>query len=161
MDEGTLTLEILRKSTPSLPARGYGDRGRLYRGMDPTPLWEADGGTSSCCNPFDPHTNDPWDTIYTCVCCGCYNGRVKNDPTPGGHGLYIALNDFGAIPTILPSRDAKHYGQYIATEVLVHKGYAPDWRGSKACITIHPDVYAALFAFLPEGTEVRVAIIHP
>ncbi|MGA2091800.1 MAG: hypothetical protein ABSH16_00130 [Sedimentisphaerales bacterium] len=159
MDE-ILTLQILRKSTPSLPAMGYGDRGRLFKGTDPTPIWEADELVSSCCNPYDPRTKDPWDAVYTCICCGCYKGKVINDARPDGHGWCIVLNDYGPVPTILPSRNAEHYGKFIATEVLVHKGYSPTWRGSAACITIHPDVYEALFALLSIDTELQVALIH-
>jgi hypothetical protein len=80
---------------------------------------------------------------------------VIND-TINGHGLCIVLD--GKPPTILPN--SNHGGAYYAENVLVHKGDSLEWRGSAACITISPDVYDSLFALLPVGTVLNVAVIH-
>ena len=158
MTDGLL-FEVYRKSTPSCPADGYGDRGRLYQGANI--IWDQDNKVSACPNPLNPHTGAPWDSCYAMAACGQYKGEVIDD-TVNGHGICIKLNDLGAVPTILQDMNpnGENYLKWYATQVLVHKGYSLTWRGSMCCITISPDVYDSLFALLPVGTKLTVAIIH-
>jgi hypothetical protein len=157
-----MIFEILRKSSPSNPANGYGDRGRLYDDNGNI-IWEQDNKVSSCPNPTSPHTGLPWDNGYAMIKAGEYSGNVIND-IQNGHGMCIVINNYGPVPTLLPDYNKDpgndHYGKFYAKLVLVHKGYSLTWRGSEACCTISPDVYDSLFTLLPVGTNLKVQVIE-
>jgi hypothetical protein len=85
-------------------------------------------------NPMNPHNGQSWRDSYTQIApVTCKWSCIDSQK----HGVCIALNGLGPVPTIAP--DPNNHGRYEALDVEVHCGYSKTWRGSMACQTVHPD----------------------
>jgi len=95
---------------------------------------------SSWPNPFKP--NPPYDIklsdAYPAIAEGEYPVEFRNDAHNGKPGLNI--NDNRDIPTICPNPNRKG-NPLLADHVDIHSGQNETWRGSAACLTIHPSEY--------------------
>lgn len=148
------TLEIVRRSTPTDPARGYGDTVTVYDGVDVKFTLLC----SSCPNPFRPSDLVPWDKAYCLLAFGEMSGECV---LHNRYGKCILINNGGEVPTMFPN--PLQDGRFFAKEIFIHAGGGLDskeWRGSKGCITLNPidlDVLMSVFAI---GEKCIVEIAH-
>jgi hypothetical protein len=104
-----------------------------------------------------PEQSGYHDTIIVCIDnhlrYSCDAGSCPNGPTGKRGWLAPCTTKFSCIQhyrygkclllngaAALPSRvsNSNHDGNYILTEVFIHKGYSATNRGSRGCPTIHP-----------------------
>lgn len=102
-------------------------------------------------NPFKP--KPPYDLklseAYAAIAEGEYHFKYSNTAHNGKPGIDIDNN--GKIPTICPNPNQD--GKSFADHVDAHSGQNSTWRGSAACLTIHPDDYAAFCSVFKEGDK--------
>jgi len=98
-------------------------------------------------NPYKPKNPEiKLDKAYGCIQTGEY--RFEMYPYKGHPALL--LNKGGKIPTINanPNQNGNHY----ATEIFIHKGWNEFWRGSAACLTIHPDDWDVFISYFDDNS---------
>jgi hypothetical protein len=106
-------------------------------------------------NPFNPKDNEIALANYAgAVAPGKYKARFSMRAHNGDPGFDIENN--GRIPTICPNPNQN--GKQYADHVDIHVGWSDTWRGSKACLTIHPKDWAAFVTSFEEGENVQVII---
>lgn len=110
---------------------------------------------SSWPNPFKP--SNPaikLDKYAGAIKAGEYIYQFSNSAHNGGIGFNLRTHDGvfnGKIPTI--NANPNQNGEFFATNVDVHVGYSITWRGSLACITIHPKYATKFFRNFVENEQ--------
>ena len=106
-------------------------------------------------NPLNPKDHSVKLSDYAgAVAAGTYKARFSMTAHNGKPGLDIENN--GKIPTICPNPNQD--GKMYADHVDIHVGWNDSWRGSKACLTIHPKDWAAFANCFEEGEKVELII---
>jgi hypothetical protein len=143
------TIDIIRKGTPE--GSGYCDSVAVIE--DGNVLFE--NGISCEPNPYQPTTSKLWYAVYARIAEGTYGWQfIKNHEK---YGKCILLNGGSAVPTLNPN--ANQDGRYIATQIFIHRGYSPTWRGSRGCLTV-PLLKADEFFNLFEENEIGKLVIR-
>jgi len=129
------TIDAIRKGTPESAA--YDDSVAVLE--DGNELYI--GGFSTEPNPYQPRTMKPWDETYARIAEGTYGWQLIAQHQK--YGRCILINGGAAVPTLNPNR--RHNNGYIASEIFIHRGFSPTWRGSRGCFTVPPDKSDAFF----------------
>lgn len=137
----SITPVFIRITTPDNPPSGYPDIARLY---DSNYKMIYDCYCSTNPNGYRPSDRLGWTDAYAQICLGRYSYDVI---THDKYGKCLMINDGNAVPTT--NFNINQNGNY-ATEIFLHSGGIkssdPKWRGSRGCLTIHPDEFAAYMA---------------
>lgn len=159
------TITFLRSSTPDCPEYGYGDHWEV---LNDAGQIVGGGHGSTCPNPFKlVNEGQPgergeakrilWSELYGMVAEGEYRGLVMMHDK---FGLCVLLEDGGKVPSCVPN--PMHNGEPYLEQVFVHVGGLHSvnrlWRGSRGCLTIHPDDYPRFCACLGDRLIVRVVV---
>jgi len=121
---------------------GYPDILKIYdNSME---MWQ--GRYSSNPNPYQPYSDPkiPWQECYAQIMSGEYTYKVITTDEKLYPHLRLYLNNSEKIPTTNPNKN--HNGLHYAELVNIEKGFSLQWRGSKACQTIHPDDYLSFIS---------------
>jgi len=83
-----------------------------------------------------------------------YAGQFTNNHPK--FGRCILINNGETMPSVQP--DSEHNGEHWCRSIFIHKGYASNWRGSAACITIPPDGADIFFDYFSEEELIRIEL---
>jgi hypothetical protein len=128
-------IRAFRLSSPDVP--GYPDKAQILNGDTGNMLVYECNRFATNPNPYSPHGGQPWSEVYAQITPGTYTWECIDSPK---HGVCLALNGLGPVPTTGP--DPNNHGRHEALAVEIHCGFSATWRGSMACQTVHPDNWA-------------------
>ena len=143
------TIDFIEHSTPENPPFGYGDNVAVFDGGEQLFI----GACSVQPNAYALADKKPWPDVFAKVAPGALQGVTVEDDK---FGMCIAINNRNFVPTVNPNYN--HAGAYMANGVLIHKGHSVTCRGSKACLTIHPDRWVEFIALFETGEKVKINI---
>lgn len=135
--------------------RGYGADVSIFeiKDLEDDLIEEFKGSTWP--NPFDPSDyNIKTSDAYGAIEQGLYKAQYLSTAHNNEKGFNI--RDNGEIPTI--NTNPNQNGRMFADHVDIHSGYKDTWRGSAACLTIHPGQWDNFCDLFEEKENVYVRI---
>lgn len=150
----TLLFNVLSK--PDKPALGYGDTVTITE--QSVEIWRDKGST--CPNPYKINSQNlpvPWSLLYGWV-APCQTTIECIDHYK--YGKCLLINGGKELKSRVPNPN--HGGRLVLSELFVHSGafksINKNWRASRGCLTMHPDVWTK-FIVLFEVGETGILII--
>ena len=96
----------------------------------------------------------PWDQRYGQIAPGSYSYVLVEHHR---YGLAPLIAGGGQVVSRVPNPN--HDGAKYLTEIFIHKGDSPGWRGSAGCPTVHPLFWRGFQYFFNPGDAGTFSVI--
>ncbi|MHA1169012.1 MAG: hypothetical protein ACTSRU_14380 [Candidatus Hodarchaeales archaeon] len=120
---------------------------------------QVDGGKTWKCStsPNGTKNDEHWSKHYPWIADGSWICKVERNDK---FGKCLIVNDGYFVPSVSPNPN--HNNEMIINGVYFHeanKGFInPEWRGSRACLTMHRDLFDTFMEQFEVGETVMLTI---